>query len=124
MPRSQYPNVSFIWMQRVQEASDLLADILTKQQRRSDYDDLYFGAQEVMDILVADHPMDYGRSTKKGQIRKTSRRAYKKRKLSGWQKFIKANSKKPRFKLRSGKLNLKKMGIAYRKTAAYKRSKK
>ena len=47
-----------------------------------------------------------------------------KRKLSGWQKFIKANSKKPRFKLRSGKLNLKKMGVAYRKTAAYKRSKK
>ena len=48
----------------------------------------------------------------------------KKRSLNSWQKFIKANSKKPRFKLRSGKLNLKKMGVAYRKTAAYKRSKK
>ena len=46
------------------------------------------------------------------------------RKLSAWQKFIKANSKKPRFKLRSGKLNLKAMGIAYRKTAAYKRNQK
>jgi len=39
-----------------------------------------------------------------------------KRKLSAWQKFIKANSKKPRFVLRSGKLNLKKMGVAFRKT--------
>jgi len=39
----------------------------------------------------------------------------KKRKLSAWNKFVKANSKKPRFRLRSGKLNLKKMGVAFRK---------
>jgi len=39
-----------------------------------------------------------------------------KRKLSAWNKFVKANSKKPRFVLRSGKLNLKKMGVAFRKT--------
>jgi len=38
-----------------------------------------------------------------------------KRKLSAWNKFVKANSKKPRFVLRSGKLNLKKMGVAFRK---------
>jgi len=38
------------------------------------------------------------------------------RKLSAWNKFVKANSKKPRFVLRSGKLNLKKMGVAFRKT--------
>jgi len=38
-----------------------------------------------------------------------------KRKLSAWNKFVKANSKKPRFRLRSGKLNLKKMGVAFRK---------
>jgi len=39
----------------------------------------------------------------------------RKRKLSAWNKFVKANSKKPRFIMRSGKLNLKKMGVAYRK---------
>jgi len=38
-----------------------------------------------------------------------------KRKLSAWNKFVKANSKKPRFIMRSGKLNLKKMGVAFRK---------
>jgi len=38
------------------------------------------------------------------------------KKLSAWNKFVKANSKKPRFIMRSGKLNLKKMGVAFRKT--------
>jgi len=47
-----------------------------------------------------------------------------KRKLSAWQKFVKANSKKPRFVLRSGKLNLKKMGVAYRKTPAGKKKRR
>jgi len=46
------------------------------------------------------------------------------RTLSAWNKFVKANSKKPRFVLRSGKLNLKKMGVAYRKTPAGKKSKR
>lgn len=48
----------------------------------------------------------------------------KTRKLSDWQKFIKANSSKKKFKFANGKLKLKTMGIAYRKTAAYKRNKK
>jgi hypothetical protein len=39
-----------------------------------------------------------------------------KRKLSAWNKFVKANSKKPRFRLRSGSPNLKKLGVAFRKT--------
>jgi len=56
-------------------------------------------------------------------IRKGIKRTVK-RKLSAWQKFVKANSKKPRFVLRSGKLNLKKMGVAYRKTPAGKKSKR
>jgi len=42
-----------------------------------------------------------------------------KRKPSGWNKFVKANSKKPRFRYKSGakrgKLNLKALGVAYRK---------
>jgi len=41
-----------------------------------------------------------------------------KRKLSAWNKFVKQNSKKPRFRLRSGSPNLKKMGVAFRKTPA------
>ena len=47
----------------------------------------------------------------------------KKRKLSAWNKYVKANSKKPRFVFRSGKLNLKKMGVAFRKTPAGKKKK-
>jgi len=39
-----------------------------------------------------------------------------KRKLSAWNKFVKANSNKKKFQYASGKLKLKKMGIAYRKT--------
>jgi len=45
-------------------------------------------------------------------------------KTSDWIKFIKANSSKKKFKYANGKLKLKTMGIAYRKTAAYKRNKK
>ena len=39
----------------------------------------------------------------------------RKRALSAWNKFVRANSKKPRYIMRSGKLNLKKMGVAFRK---------
>ena len=38
-----------------------------------------------------------------------------KRKLSAWNKFVKANSKKPRFRYRNGKLNLKKMAVSFRR---------
>ena len=48
----------------------------------------------------------------RGQYRPT------KRKLSARNKFVKANSKKPRFRYRNGKLNLKKMAVAFRKTPA------
>jgi len=47
-----------------------------------------------------------------------------KRKLSAWNKYVKANSNKPRFRLRSGKINLKKMGVAFRKTPAGKKRKR
>ena len=39
----------------------------------------------------------------------------RKRKLSAWNKFVKANSKKKIYQYASGKLKLKKMGIAFRK---------
>ena len=48
----------------------------------------------------------------------------KKRKLSAWNKYVKANSKKPRFRYRNGKLNLKKMAIAFRKTPAGRKKKR
>jgi hypothetical protein len=48
----------------------------------------------------------------------------KKRKLSAWNKFVKANSKKPRFRLRSGSPNLKKLGVAFRKTPAGKKKRR
>ena len=38
-----------------------------------------------------------------------------KRKLSAWNKFVRANSKKKEFRYRDGKLNLKKMGVAFRR---------
>jgi len=47
----------------------------------------------------------------------------KKKKPNSWNKFVKANSKKKIYQFANGKLKLKKMGIAYRKTRAY-RSKK
>jgi len=39
-------------------------------------------------------------------------------KLSAWNKFVKANSKKKIYQYANGKLKLKKMGIAFRKTPA------
>jgi len=42
-------------------------------------------------------------------------KAKPKRKLSAWNKFVKANSKKKIYQYASGKLKLKKMGIAFRK---------
>jgi len=64
--------------------------------------------------------------TRRGMVRETARRAYEdlpkrkpKRKLSAWNKYVKANSNKPRFRYaRSNKINLKKMAIAFRKTPA------
>ena len=60
-------------------------------------------------------------------IRKGIKRTVK-RKLSAWNKYVKANSKKPRFRYKSGakkgKLNLKKMAIAFRKTPAGRKRKR
>ena len=47
-----------------------------------------------------------------------------KRKLSAWNKYVKANSKKPRFRYRNVKLNLKKMAIAFRRTPAGRKKKR
>ena len=55
------------------------------------------------------------------------KRKHKKRKLSAWNKFVKANSNKKKYIYQSGakkgKLNLAKMGVAYRKTPAGRKKK-
>jgi len=48
----------------------------------------------------------------------------KQRKLSDWNMYVKANSKKPRFRYRNGRLKLKKMAKAYRKTPAGKKKRR
>jgi len=59
-----------------------------------------------------------------GERFKDTTKPQRKRKLSAWNKYVKANSNKPRFRLRSGKLNLKKMGVAFRKTPAGKKKRR
>jgi len=61
-----------------------------------------------------------GRKIGLGSIRSSK----PKRKLSAWNKYVKANSKKPRFRYRNGKLNLKKMAVAFRKTPAGKKKRR
>ena len=55
-------------------------------------------------------------------------RSKPKRKLSAWNKYVKANSNKPRFRYKSGakkgKLNLRAMGVAFRKTPAGKKKRR
>jgi len=52
-------------------------------------------------------------------VKRVGIRPKPKRKLSAWNKFVKQNSKKPRFRYaRSNKINLKKMAVAFRKTPA------
>jgi len=53
-----------------------------------------------------------------------TKRPKPKRKLSAWNKYVKANSKKPRFRLRSGSPNLKKLAVAFRKTPAGKKKRR
>jgi len=65
----------------------------------------------IQDLL---EPEEFGQFTE-GRTAQYRMVTKKKRKLSAWNKFVKANSKKPRFIMRSGKLNLKKMGVAFRK---------
>ena len=52
---------------------------------------------------------DYSDTIYRGKVSKP------KRKLSAWNKFVRANSRKKEFRYRDGKLNLKKMGVAFRR---------
>ena len=96
---------------------------LTKRQ----FDNIYDIARyEELSILVDELNIAdiYGyteRRSTRGTMAQRSRiapRKKAKRKLSAWNKFVKANSKKKIYQYASGKLKLKKMGIAFRKTPA------
>jgi hypothetical protein len=51
----------------------------------------------------------------RGIVPKNGRITKPKRKLSAWNKFVKANSKKKIYQYANGKLKLKKMGVAFRR---------
>jgi len=68
----------------------------------------------IQDLL---EPQEFGQFTEGRIVKKP------KRKMSAWNKYVKANSNKPRFRYRNGKLNLKKMGVAFRKTPAGRKKK-
>jgi len=76
------------------------------------------------DTDIRQKPLGMTSLVASGQRFKDTTKPQRKRMLNSWQKFVKANSKKKKFRFANGKLKLKSMGIAYRKTAVYKRSKK
>ena len=55
------------------------------------------------------------RPSPKPESRGYLRPVQKKRKPSAWNKFVKVNSKKKQFRYANGKVNLKKLGVAWRK---------
>jgi len=84
--------------------------------RRSDSEDLYEALRIIEEELFRiERPAMIAR----GELIPSKK---KKRKLSDWNKFVRANSNKPRFRYRNGKLNLKKMGVAFRKTPRYRKN--
>ncbi|AXH78625.1 MAG: hypothetical protein [Circular genetic element sp.] len=66
---------------------------------------------------------EVGASNVRASRRYEAEQSKPKRKLSAWNKYVKANSNKPRFRYRNGKLNLKKLCVAFRKTPAGKKKK-
>jgi len=90
----------------------------TKRER--EYYRMGFKDGKIFGEEYSDYPAEEGISR---FVRDTSK-PKRSRPLNSWQKFVKANSNKRKFRFKDGKLKLKSMGIAYRKTAAYKRSKK
>jgi len=81
------------------------------------------GMKQVEPSLGQMKGIEYG--PQGGRLTYTDITKPKKRKLSAWNKFVKANSKKPRFRYaRSNKINLKKMAVAFRKTPAGKKKRR
>jgi len=92
----------------------------TKRERdyyRMGYTDGINTVQRGQPQILGIEPPDLGGIMTQGRIIESiNRKKVKpKRKLSAWNKFVKANSKKKIYQFASGKLKLKKMGIAFRK---------
>ena len=83
---------------------DAIFDILDEWQDTGNYEEAYQQIQREYRIYMPSNKRNSRPSRPKP-----------KRKLSAWQKFVKANSRKKEFRYRDGKLNLKKMGVAYRR---------
>jgi hypothetical protein len=95
-------------------------------EREREYYRMGFKDGKIFGEEYSDYPAEEGisRFVRDTSRRKTADRRKPKRKLSAWNKYVKANSKKPRFRYRNGKLNLKKMAIAFRKTPAGKKKRR
>jgi len=82
---------------------------------RSYGEDLREEADGFLEILNRDYGIKNYTRRSHVSPRRTTGASRPKRKLSAWNKFVKANSNKKKFQYANGKLKLKKMGIAYRK---------
>jgi len=71
------------------------------------------GYRDAMRDAERDIGRDFGR--KPARRRRPQKPKKKRTTLSKWQRFVKTNSKKKEFRYRNGKVNLKKLGVAYRK---------
>jgi len=76
------------------------------------------GFRDAVRLMQQAYSGDLGSALEIERRQRPVRSSKPKRKLSAWNKFVKANSKKKIYQFASGKLKLKKMGIAFRKTRA------
>ena len=86
----------------------------------ADYrDDYKFDIGEAYDEIKMHSRRYFSQTTTRRGSGSRKRGGKRRRKLSKWQQFVKKNSKFPRFKYKSGKkkgmINLKALGVAYRK---------
>tara|TARA_Y100000310_G_scaffold288031_1_gene313332 strand:+ start:94 stop:423 length:330 start_codon:yes stop_codon:yes gene_type:complete len=94
-------------------------DRMNRRYYDEGYDDGYrdgyeYGKAEMKDKMMRSGGRESMRRVRsRGKRRKPARS--KPRKLSKWQQFVKTNAKKKEFRFRNGKVNLKKLGVAYRK---------
>ena len=94
-----------------------------RRSRISEYDEGYddgYSEGMIEGMLRKDRSIRTTRPTRRRRPQKPK----KKRTLTAWQKFVRTNSKKKEFRLRGGKVNLKKLGIAYRKKTGKRKSRK
>ena len=97
---------------------DAIFDILDEFDETGNYEEAYQQIQREYRIYLPTNDRKRAGVTRRMDARRRALRP-KKRKLSEWQKFVKANSKTPRFKYKSGaktgRINLKALGVASRK---------